>query len=72
MLVGKDIVIKDRSMELAKSLRTLLSSPQETLAGALKAVNNLVSCVLPSHAFLTYELLSPLDCWLPEAPLAAH
>ena len=43
MLLGRDVVIKDRSLDLAKSFRAMLSSPLDYIIAALRALNATVS-----------------------------
>ena len=47
MLMGKDIVLRDRSADLARSLRTMLQSPQDYLIATLKTLQAMV--ILPLH-----------------------
>ena len=42
MLMGKDIVLRDRSAELAGSLRMMLQSPQDYLIATLKTLQAMV------------------------------
>ena len=43
MLMGKDIVLRDRSADLARSLRMMLQSPQDYLIATLKTLQAMVS-----------------------------
>lgn len=42
MLMGKDIVLRDRSADLARSLRMMLQSPQDYLIATLKTLQAMV------------------------------
>ena len=42
MLMGKDIVLRDRSIELAGSLRMMLQSPQDYLIVTLRTLQAMV------------------------------
>ena len=44
MLLGKDVVLRDRSIDLAHSLRSMLHSSSEHLVLALRTLQNMVSC----------------------------
>ncbi len=43
MLLGKDIVLRDRAIELARSLRSMLQSSQEHLFAGLKTLQAMVN-----------------------------
>ena len=43
MLLGRDVVLCDRSVDLARSMRRILQSPPDHLVGALRAILNMVS-----------------------------
>ena len=43
MLMGKDIVLRDRSADLARSLRMMLQSPQDYLVATLKTLQAMVN-----------------------------
>ena len=40
--MGKDIVLQDRSAELAKSLRSMIQSPHECLVATFKTLQAMV------------------------------
>ena len=47
MLVGKDIVLRDRSVELAQSVQTMVQAPLDHLLSTLRTLQAMVSvCVL--------------------------
>ena len=43
MLLGKDIVLRDRAIDLARSLRSMLQSSHEQLFAGLKTLQAMVS-----------------------------
>ena len=45
MLMGKDIVLRDRSADLARSLRMMLQSPQDYLIATLKTLQAMVNAI---------------------------
>ena len=46
MLVGKDIVLRDRSVELAQSVQMMVQAPLDHLLGTLRTLQAMVSvCV---------------------------
>lgn len=53
MLLGKDVVLRDRSVDLANSLRRILQSPPDHLILALRTLQTMVSvdaaCSFMSH-----------------------
>jgi hypothetical protein len=42
MLLGKDIVLKDRALDLARALRSMIQAPQDYLIAALKTLQAMV------------------------------
>ena len=44
MLLGKDIILRDRLLDLARSFRAMLQSQQDYLIAALKTLQAVVSC----------------------------
>ena len=42
MLMGKDVVLRDRSLDLAKSIRRMLQSPSDHLVATLQLLQNMV------------------------------
>ncbi len=42
MLLGNDVVLRDRSQDLARSVRKILQSPHDHLLGALRTLQNMV------------------------------
>ena len=53
MLMGKDIVLRDRSADLARSLRMMLQSPQDYLIATLKTLQAMVSTLHHSSCLMT-------------------
>ena len=45
MLLGKDIILRDRAVDLARSLRSMLQAPQDYLIAGLKTLQAMVSHV---------------------------
>ena len=46
MLLGKDIILRDRLLDLARSFRAMLQSQQDYLIAALKTLQAVVSQLL--------------------------
>ena len=57
MLMGKDIVLQDRSADLAKSLRAMLQSPQDNLITTFKTLQAMV-CHIYISLSLSLSLLT--------------
>ena len=43
MLLGKDVVLRDRSLDLANSIRRILQSPSDHLISTLRTLQAMVS-----------------------------
>ena len=57
MLLGKDVVLRDRSLDLARSMRQMLQSPSDHLLGALRTLQNMVGMdtrCSHTHTFYMY------------------
>ncbi len=71
MLMGKDIVLRDRTVDLAKSFCSMLQAPLDYLIATLRTLLAMVSVptLLVASPLLTSDL-SLVDCVLTEAPLS--
>lgn len=46
MLLGKDVVLRDRSLDLAHSIRRILQSSPDNLLSTLRILLNMVRCCM--------------------------
>ncbi len=51
MLLGKDIVLRDRTVDLTKSFTLMLQAPLDYLVAALRTLLAMVSSVLCYHGY---------------------
>ena len=65
--MGKDIVLRDRSADLVKSLQMMLQSPQDYLIATLKTLQAMVSPSVGMWNMAYNTDLCLIDCQLIEA-----